>query len=187
MLKCFVFSGLYIVIYIAWFSVHVKPVLESSLMFNKAMEMNFSIHSTCILKGYSVTADMKTEESVKVKAALYWDLSIACMYVCIAPCQAWAASLPHKGHSLFAPGSGLPFNRRQTASCMCGQNNSTSSVGLNRELFVEQLSACLSETQPTHVWQWSNICAVCGTSHSKQWRAAVWNQSGISFRGSKLW
>lgn len=137
--------------------------------------------------------EMKSGSCVKVKADLYWDLSIVYLYICSANCQAgrqteaWAESLPHKGHSLSAPGSGLPFNRRQTASCMCGQNNSTSSVGLNRQLFVEQLSACLSETQPTHVWQWSNIFGVCGTSYSKQWRAAPWNQSVISFKGWILW
>lgn len=72
---------------------------------------------------------------------------------CSAPCQAagekeaWAESLlPHKGHSLSAAASGLTFNRRQTASCMCGQNNSISSVGVNRQLFVQQLSVCLSQT-----------------------------------------
>jgi len=86
--------------------------------------------SKCVLKGYSVPAGSGTGEKsagcVAVQADLHRDFSIVCLYVCSAPCQAageieaWAESLPHKGHSLSAAGSGLPFNRRQTASCLCG-------------------------------------------------------------------
>lgn len=132
-------------------------------------------------------AEEKWFGRVAAQADLCWDFSIVCLYVCSTLCQAAAAAaaaemearaepLPHKGHSLSAPGSGLLFNCRQTASCMCGKNNSISSVGFNRQLFVAGLSVCLSQTQPTHVWQWSNICGACGTSYSKQWKVLLSDQ-----------
>lgn len=151
--------------------------------------------SKCILKVYAVPAGMEAGEKSGGCAAVESDLctgfSIVCLYVCSAHCQeteAWAESLPHKGHSLSAPGSGLPFNRRQTASCMCGQNNSISSVGLNRQFFfVEQLSVCLSQTQLTHVWQWSNICGVCGTSYSSSEGQLHQINAHQFFKGWKWW